>query len=249
LALPPEKVVERLRRLRRRAGIFLDFDGTLSDIAPRPELARPRPEAQRVLSALAPRYALVAVVSARPAEVVRSLLLSPDVQVFGLYGLSESAPPSPQMQPAREAAAAAARPVEGARVEDKGRSVAVHYREAADPARAAAVLSERLSAAAAATGMALIAGKMVFELAPRDVPGKGSVIERECRTRALRGCLFAGDDLADLDAFSALDRLQREGLTVAKVAVRSGETPAELIEAADAVVDGPRGLMELLARL
>jgi len=55
--------------------------------------------------------------------------------------------------------------------------------------------------------------------------------------------------LSDLDAFAALERLREEGLIAAAVAVRSDETPPEVIEAADIVVDRPEGLMRLLARL
>jgi trehalose 6-phosphate phosphatase len=249
LALPPEQVVERFRSLGRRAGIFLDFDGTLSDIAPRPDLARPRPEVGEILSGLLTRYALVAVASARPAEAVRSLLGLPEVHVFGLYGLREGAVRSPAIEAARSAAEEAANLVDGAWVEDKGQSLAVHFRQAANPKLASALLSERLSAAADAAGLALIAGKMVLELAPPDVPGKGSVIVRECRSRGLEGCLYAGDDLSDLDAFAALERLREEGLTVVRIAVRSEETPVELIDAADIVVDRPAGLMRFLARL
>jgi len=249
LAISSDQFVERFRSLGRRGGIFLDFDGTISDIATRPELATPRPEAAGILEGLIRTYGIVAVVSARPAEAVRSLLRLPRVQVFGLYGLAEGAPPSSAVEAARDAAHAAAEMVEGAWVEDKGQSLAVHYRGAPDPILAGAVLSERLSAAAAAAGLTLIPGKKVLELAPRNVPGKGSVIERECRSRALEGCLYAGDDLSDLDAFGALERLREEGLIAAAVAVRSDETPPEVIEAADIVVDRPEGLMRLLARL
>jgi trehalose 6-phosphate phosphatase len=65
---------------------------------------------------------------------------------------------------------------------------------------------------------------------------------------ALAGCLYAGDDLPDLDAFAALDRMAGERVTV-KVAVRTEETPGELIAAADVVVDRPAGLLRLLSGL
>jgi trehalose 6-phosphate phosphatase len=90
---------------------------------------------------------------------------------------------------------------------------------------------------------------MVLELAPADTPGKGSVILREARARNLAGCLFAGDDRADLAAFAALDELEADGTVTVKVAVKSEETPQELIDEADIVVERPSGLLELLARL
>jgi trehalose 6-phosphate phosphatase len=244
-----ERVAERFRALPRRAGIFLDFDGTLADIAPRPELARPRPETRDLLPRLARRYAVVAVVSARREQDVHALLGLPDIPVFGLYGLSERAPPPVEIERARAAVDAAAAEVEGAWVEDKGQSLAVHYRSAPSPERAGAMLSQRLSDVASSLGLVVITGKMVLEVAPPNIPGKGAVIERECRSGRLAACLYAGDDLADLDAFRALTELEREGLTVARVAVRSEETPTELIESADVVVDRPAGLMQFLSRL
>ena len=61
--------------------------------------------------------------------------------------------------------------------------------------------------------------------------------------------LFAGDDHPDLEAFEALDGLRAEGRSTVKVAVGGAETPDELLEAADVVVDGPEGLAALLASL
>jgi trehalose 6-phosphate phosphatase len=65
----------------------------------------------------------------------------------------------------------------------------------------------------------------------------------------LEGCLFAGDDLPDLDAFEALDRLSSAGVATVKVAVRTEETPADLLAAADVAVERPAGLLKLLSRL
>jgi trehalose 6-phosphate phosphatase len=75
------------------------------------------------------------------------------------------------------------------------------------------------------------------------------VILRVAASENLRACLYAGDDVADLDAFGALDRLGAQGLLTVKIAVRSAETPGVLVGAADLVVERPAGLMELLATL
>jgi trehalose 6-phosphate phosphatase len=61
--------------------------------------------------------------------------------------------------------------------------------------------------------------------------------------------LFAGDDLADLEAFAALDELRGEGVVAVKVAVRGAEEWPELLGAADLVVPGPPGLVGLLREL
>jgi trehalose 6-phosphate phosphatase len=65
--------------------------------------------------------------------------------------------------------------------------------------------------------------------------------------RRLDRALYAGDDTTDLDAFRGLDEA---GLDVAvKVAVGSREMNPRLLNAADFVVDGPSGLLELLSQL
>jgi trehalose 6-phosphate phosphatase len=74
-------------------------------------------------------------------------------------------------------------------------------------------------------------------------------VERLVARDGLDAVLYAGDDHADLDAFAALDRLEGGGTLTVKVAVRGPETPGALTAGADVVVDGPAGLVGLLAQL
>jgi len=247
----PSGRIESLRALRREAGAFLDFDGTLSEIAPRPDDARPVTGAADALARLAEGFALVALVSGRPSSEVRSMLDVPGVLVLGHYGLDARADDAggESMAEVRHEVAAAVSGASGAWVEDKGRSVAVHVRGAPNPDDALAAIRPALERIAAAHGLLVLPGKMVLELAPADTPGKGSVVAREVRTRGLRACLFAGDDVADLAAFAALDELAAEGVVTLKVAVDGAETPDELRAAADEVVGGPPGLVLFLERL
>jgi trehalose-6-phosphatase len=62
---------------------------------------------------------------------------------------------------------------------------------------------------------------------------------------AVQRALYAGDDRTDVDAFHGLDGLE---LGV-RVAVASAEVPSELVAAADLVVDGTAGVLDLLRRL
>jgi trehalose 6-phosphate phosphatase len=95
----------------------------------------------------------------------------------------------------------------------------------------------------------LIEGKMVVELTPVDRPRKGGAVRRLADELDLGGVLFAGDDVADLEAYEELDRLEERGVVAVRVAVRGPETPDALLQAADVVVEGPSGLVELLRRL
>jgi trehalose 6-phosphate phosphatase len=231
------------------AGILLDFDGTLADIVARPELATPVDGARTLLEALVARYALVGILTGRrAAEVEHHLADIPGLRFFGLYGLEGAE--SPPLQAATLAAAReAASVVSEAWVEDKRGSLAVHYRQAGDPAAARATLASALEHVAVAAHLEVIEGKMVLELVPPGRPLKGGAVERLRKEHGLEAVLYAGDDLADVDAFDALDRLRAAGTIAIKVAVRGAETPTELIAGADLVADRPSGLVELLRSL
>ncbi|HWD09376.1 MAG TPA: trehalose-phosphatase, partial [Actinomycetota bacterium] len=131
-----QEAIDGFRSEPFSAGFVLDFDGTLSPIAPAPELARAQPGAATALAELAARYPLVALLSGRPAGQLHDLIPVPGVRYLGLYGGDEygsGAAPAPWL-PALVAAAQAFVTEggwEGCRIEDKGRSVALHYRQAA----------------------------------------------------------------------------------------------------------------------
>jgi trehalose 6-phosphate phosphatase len=219
----------------------------LAPIVARPELAEPEVGAREALMGVVGHFAVVAVVTGRRAEEVAALLSVPGLRYEGLYGLQGSAPELLlALLPQVERAAAM---VPQAWVEDKGVSVAVHYRATPDPVRGRIALMAALEPVAADAGMTLVEGKMVLELVPADRPMKGGVVERIAGGSELQAVLYAGDDVADLDAFDAVDRLAAAGLATVKVAVRGDETPAGLIDAADVVVEGPAGLVALLRGL
>ena len=208
---------------------------------------RPVDGAREVLVRLAGRYRLVAIVTGRRSEEVRAFMDVPHLVHVGLYGLEDDAPDLvTAIVPRVESAAAI---VPGAWVEDKRVSIAVHYRQAPDPLAARSALLAALQPVATVSGLRLVKGKMVLELVPSDRPLKGSAVERLAREHGLRAVLYAGDDVADAEAFGALDDLSAEGVHAVRVAVRGDETPEALVRAADVVVEGPAGLVELLRSL
>jgi trehalose-phosphatase len=215
----------------------------------RPDLARLVDGALEVLSALVQRVPLVAVISGRPGAQVRQLVPVPGVTIVGLYGLNEDEDGRGRVLAVRDEVERAAGQVPGAWVEDKGASLTVHYRGAGDPVRAKERLVPALEDIARRNGLSVFRGKRVVEVAAGEVPGKGAVVTELAQTGGLDGCLYAGDDWADLPAFGALDELHAAGLDTFKVAVRSEETPEELVAAADVVVERPAGLVRLLAQL
>lgn len=136
---------------------------------------------------------------------------------------------------------------DGVHIEDKGSALAVHTRRAPDPAAAFEWLREPLNALAARHGLVVEPGRLVLELRP---PGmdKGVALREFVRGTGAHTVLYAGDDLGDLAAFTAVDELRAEGTHGVLVCSGSDEV-TELADRADLVVDGPAGVVALLAAL
>ncbi len=232
--------------------VLTDFDGTLSPIVLDPADARPLPDAPAVLARLAAQFAAVAVVSGRPVAFLARHLSGAglSVRLFGVYGLEwmeggeiHVAPEAePWLAPVAEVVAAAQRQAPaGVGVEPKGAAVAIHWRRAPEANGWAEEFARHW---AARTGLVLVPGRRALELRPPVPVDKGQVVER-----VAAGCsaaCFAGDDAGDLAAFAALDRLAERGVHVVRLAVADEESPAELVAAADVVVDGPAEALTLL---
>ena len=242
-----------------RAGIFLDFDGTLSEIVSVPSDARPAEGAAELLGDLARRYAVVAIVSGRSAhELVE--WLGPDVEIWGVHGAQRAVAGDVQLSPLaarfaplmRDVHDAAARALadvelEGVILEDKEVMLGLHFRNARDVERARTVLDGIAAELAGRYGLTRAGGRLAFELRPPAEFTKAAVVRE--RAAGLEAVAFAGDDRVDLPGFDALDELGRTGAATLRIAVDSAEAPPELLERADVVVDGPAGAIELLKKL
>jgi trehalose 6-phosphate phosphatase len=212
------------------------------------------------MTALAKAVGTVAVITGRsPAAAVRlgGLESVPGLIVLGHYGWQRwqdgqlSAPAAP---PAVQAARAAlpdllreAGAADGTWIEDKTHALAVHTRRAADPEAALRGLAGPLGELAARLGLAAEPGRFVIELRPPGVD-KGAALTGLVRERAAGSVLFCGDDLGDLPAFAAVRALRADGIPGCAVASASPESP-RVAAAADLVVDGPEGVVALLAAL
>lgn len=202
------------------AALFLDFDGTLVDIASTPEGTHVDAELHDLLVALARQlHGRLAIVSGRPLEVLREFGLG-DLWLAGSHGL-ELAPPRGDIErPARPAtideaqrvleAFAATRP--GVLVEPKSLGVGLHYRLAPERQRECTEVMQQL---AQTSGLALQFGKMMLELRPGGAD-KGTVIEQLLARAPFHGhrAVFMGDDVTDEDGFEAMQRVGGDGVLV-----------------------------------
>jgi trehalose 6-phosphate phosphatase len=203
------------------AALFLDFDGTLVELADAPgAIAVPRrlrPLLDRLAEKLEGR---LAIVSGRAIADLDSHLEGCAAVLSGSHGaellypdgrrIPVAAPPG--LGAAREAVHRFAAGSAGLLVEEKPAGVALHYRLAPEREAAVAAFIEDL---AGRSGLALQRGKMVAELRPA-AADKGAALRRLMAEPPFAGTrpVFVGDDLTDEHGFDAAAALGGAGVLV-----------------------------------
>jgi len=196
--------------------LFLDFDGTLAEIAPRPDAVVVEPGLVEILERLRGRLGgALAIVTGRPVSVIDGFLEPSRLDAAGLHGVERrldgalsggSAEDHPDLrrQVARLQAESAALP--NVLIEDKGASVAVHWRlaSAEDADRAEALV--QAAAEALGAGYRLQLGKAVGEIVPAQAT-KAHAIRAFMEQMPYRGRIpvFFGDDRTDEIAFASVN--------------------------------------------
>jgi trehalose 6-phosphate phosphatase len=205
------------------SALFIDLDGTLAPIAERPQDVTPDSRRTDLLERL--REGLdgrLAIVTGRTLEDVDRILEGRSPCVAAVHGLVlrecdgtiHAPPPHPGVAPALEALRAFAARDSGLIVEEKGASVALHFRLAQPRAAEARAVARRI---AADTGLALQEGDMVEELRTPG-PSKGDSILAFMKSPRFRGAhpVFAGDDATDEHGFQAVEGLGGYGVLVGR---------------------------------
>jgi trehalose 6-phosphate phosphatase len=205
----------------RECALFLDLDGTLAPIAARPQDVRPDPRRTDVLERLSEALGgRLAVVTGRTLADVDRILEGRVTAVAAVHGLvrRDSAgglhevTPHPMLREAAEGFRTFAARDSGLLVEEKGLSVALHFRLARPCAQAARTLARKL---AAETGLTLQDGDMVEELRTPG-PTKADSVRAFMAEPPFRGAspVFMGDDSTDEDGFAAAHALHGSGILV-----------------------------------
>lgn len=265
----PVVVAACLEVLRQRpAALITDIDGTISAIAPTPFEAVVHDDARLALEHLTELLEAVAVVSGRaPADGAAMVGLA-GLTYIGNHGLERIVRGAPWTHPVAEAArpaiAAALLEIEEAVrrageapwliIENKGVTGTVHYRLAEDQEAAAALLGPLAAVIAERHGLRVVPGRMIVELRPALAVNKGTAIRDLVQDLGLRGVVFFGDDVTDVDGFVALRALRESGaVATLSVGVLGDETPEVVRQHVDATVPGVPAcaavLLELAARL
>jgi trehalose-phosphatase len=234
-----ESIIAAMTALPKDQGLllFLDYDGTLMEIAPRPEMARPAQELVHVLSRLAslPGLALV-VVSGRPLKNLRELLPIGGLNYLGSHGaeglmggepwtIKVDAGSREEQEKLQRQLACKLADLSGWWLETKPLGFALHYRQAEpeEEVRIFKVLGPWLDQVSRAGHYQILQGKKVVEILPQGV-SKGAAIQEILRFSGFSDLfpVYLGDDVTDESAFQVL---QGRGLTV-KVGVDQAATAA-----------------------
>lgn len=195
--------------------LFLDFDGTLVEIAEHPDAIIVPPDLPVLLRDLAKRLnGAIAIVSGRSIAGLDTLLDGALPAMAGVHGLErrdaagqlfQAVDKTSEFTKARASIRnfVAAHP--GTHWEDKGNALALHSRNAPEAGPAALAM---LSAEQQSLGDEFILqkGKQVLELKPSG-QHKGTVVETYMSEAPFKGRLpvFLGDDVTDEDAFAVVN--------------------------------------------
>lgn len=252
-----------LRENPHESAVLFDIDGVLAPIVANAADARVPDEALAMLAGLRDRYLLAGVISGRGMVDVERMVPVPGIARGGNHGLEVAAAASePRLVPgAHEPVARLRRFVEGLDdavlaahgtwMEDKGASVSLHYREAADPGAAGEWLRSEVRPAAREAGLRTRDGKMILELLPDIDVDKGSALAEIVRAAGARRVLYVGDDHTDADAWRAMRQMVADGdLAVAWCVLADGaEVDAAVRAQADEAVHGTDGVLQLMRAL
>jgi trehalose 6-phosphate phosphatase len=211
-----------------RTALFLDFDGTLVDLAAQPEAVRVTPDVIPTLQRLAARLSgALAIVSGRRLADLDSLLAPLQLPVAAEHGaqrrlasgeIVQSA--APDLHEVIRRLDVLARCHRGLRLEVKAAAVALHYRHA--PELEAVCLQAMTDALSVTSGVELLRGKCVLEIKPAGID-KGSAIAAFMARApfAGRSPLFAGDDVTDEAGFAVTQQLGGCGIKVGEGATQA----------------------------
>lgn len=239
------RVAEKIRaRLHKRGhvAIFLDFDGTLVDIVPRPELVRLKPAARKILQRLVadPRVSVFLMSGRRRGELLEHVGIR-GIGYFGLYGWEGG---KSFALPARVRAELqrAGRQLERqlwayptAWIENKKSSLSIHLLDVPPQQRPRLRRQLRTWFRPFRKSLRAVVNLRDIEILPRSIQGKGAAVRRLLAGPKLRGAVpfYFGDDLSDESGFVAVRRgfsvhVGKGRATRARYKVR---TPAEVAAA------------------
>ena len=226
-----QEVARRLKAARRVL-LLCDYDGTLTPIVERPDLAQlPEKTRQLLLTLARQSHFTVGVISGRALADLRQMVGIDGIIYAGNHGLEIEGPGisfinplaeemRPVLQLIQQVLSKALSPIRGVFVENKGLSLSIHYRMVEeDKSDEVSNVFERVIATARSLGKVIITtGKKVYEVRPPVDWDKGKaislLIEKYGKPKVKSELLpiFLGDDQTDEDGFKVIER--HEGISI-----------------------------------
>lgn len=213
--LGPEGRQALTRLVQQQPLLAFDFDGTLAPIVMHPDTARTPAPMVPLLTTLAQRLPLV-ILTGRQVEDVQQRLGFTPTHIVGNHG-AEDLIDGPDARVVEALAPFRARVEDrrtrlstaGVFIEDKGASIAIHYRLSPDPVAARAVIDELLTELP--PQVLIEPGKQVVNVLVSGAPDKGDAMHRLMDRYGCRSGFYAGDDTNDEPVF---ERAGRDWVTV-----------------------------------
>ncbi len=250
--------------VQRPLGLVFDIDGTLSPIASTPDEARLYPGVAELLQQ-EQQYAHVGIVTGRAIVDGARMVNVEGLTYVGTHGLewSEGLPAThpvsllpeaqPYIEPGTHLLDLAERElvpvIPGLIVLRKQVGGSLHYRQAADPERARELILATLKEPVERMHMQLDEGKKVVEILAPLTTNKGTALRRFVNQFGLRAIIFAGDDRTDFNGILEIEKLRNEGYAALGIAVQHSDTPPELLEHADIIVQDVEGMVQLMEEI
>lgn len=222
--------------------LFLDYDGTLTPIVARPEMAVLSSQVRKILKQMSYHSLFkLAIISGRSLSEIKGLLALANIAYAGNHGLEIECPPGycqrrgretttfthpmakrfhPRLERLEQRLRKRLADIDGVVIQNKGLTLSVHYRLAEQTAikRIKQLLSEAIECAHAKDKLQVAEGKKVLEVRPPIDWNKGKAIEWLLQVYGTPGSLpiFAGDDVTDEDGFRILHQLGGISVLVGK---------------------------------
>lgn len=223
-----------------RAALFLDIDGTVLDLAPTPDRVQVPPALVGTISALAAATeGAIAFVTGRSIANVDRLFRPLRLAAIGGHGAEFRARRGEEIERSADMPATIRRWLmsfdgfaPGVVVEDKGSTLAIHFRRAPDAGKRILRALSGQHGALLTADLQILQGKEILEVKPRRF-NKGTALRRMMQHAPFAGRVphFFGDDTTDEDAFRVLPEFGGSGYSVGRDIAgvsRAFETPEDV---------------------
>ncbi len=212
-----------------QTAVITDIDGTISQIVSKPDEAVITPEMRNVLTRLADKFKLVAVISGRPVKDAQNIVGVDNLLYVGSHGLEylkngkihveeevESYVPIIK-EIARLLEEKDSCNIEGIFFEDKGLCFSIHYRLCKEPEKAREIILNSIEDVLKTSrndngceNLKINEGRKIVEIRPPIGYDKGTILEKLTSENQIKKLVYLGDDVTDNDAFSKLNQLKRK---------------------------------------